>query len=277
MLRPNGIALEENGTILLAHMGENEGGVYRMFYDGSVDAVALTVESQPMPPTNFVVKDSTGRIWLTVSTRISPRADDYRLGARTGFIAVVEPGTTDARIVADGLGYTNECVVDERRGELWVNETFGRRLTRYRMKDFNSAAVSLTHSTLINRFGAGTYPDGLALDDDGYLWITSIVSNRILRVSRNGAITIMFEDSDTDHLQWTEKAFLENRLGREHLDVAQGKFMKNISNIAFGGPDRQRLYVGNLSGDSLPCFNTEFRGAVMPHWSVALGKLSQFI
>jgi len=276
-LRPNGIALEKGGSVLLAHMGELDGGIYRLYSDGSVETVALTVEGRPMPPTNFVVKDSKDRIWITVSTRKSPRATDYRCSANTGFIAVLNPNTHNARIVADGLGYTNECVIDEQRGELWVNETFGRRLTRFRFKEFDSPWVSLTLPQTITRFGAGTYPDGLALDENGHLWVSSIVSNRILRISRKGSVRVMFEDSDEQHLQWTEDAFVNNTLGREHLDSAKGVSMKNLSNLAFGGPKRNIIYVGNLLGESLPCFTTDFCGAEMPHWSVPLGDLKHFI
>lgn len=214
---------------------------------------------------------------IALSTRKTPRASDYRFGANTGFIAVIDPNSNDARIVADGLGYTNECVVDEKRGELWVNETFGRRLTRFRLKDFESPQVSLTHPKTICNFGAGTYPDGLAMDDTGQMWITSIVSNRILRISREGLVNVMFEDSDPAHLQWTEEAFLNNSLDREHLDKAKGKCMQDISNLAFGGPSRSSLYVGNLLGDSLPCFATDFCGTAMPHWSVPLGEHEHFL
>jgi len=51
-----------------------------------------------------VVTDSVGRVWITVSTRLTPRSRDYRKEAATGFIAVAEPGARDARIVADELG-----------------------------------------------------------------------------------------------------------------------------------------------------------------------------
>jgi hypothetical protein len=145
------------------------------------------------------------------------------------------------------------------------------------MKNFDSPNVTLSDPEMITSFGAGTYPDGLALDEAGLMWITSIVSNRILRVSRDGSVKVMFEDSDTEHLQWTEEAFLKNTLGREHLDSAKGQSMKNISNLAFGGPNRSSLYIGNLLGDSVPCFETDFCGAEMPHWSATLGKLDQFV
>ncbi len=271
-LRPNGIALESGGTVLLAHMGDTEGGIYRLHADGDVDPVVMTVAGDPMPPTNFVVKDHHDRIWITVSTRLTPRAADYRASANTGFIAMAEPGESNARIVADGLGYTNECVIDEVRGQVWVNETFGRRLTRFKLHD--TGQLRLDGAEVVCQFDAATYPDGLALDEDGHVWITSIVSNRIIRVSPTGTIQLMFEDAEEAHLAWTEAAYRNDSLGREHLDNAGGEVMRNLSNLAFGGPDRQRMYVGNLLGDSLPWFDTEFTGVAMPHWSVNLGSLA---
>ena len=84
----------------------------------------------------------------------------------------------------------------------------------------------------------------------------------------------MYEDADSTHLTWTEEAFRNDALGREHLDKACGKVMKNISNLAFSGPSRQRIHVGNLLGDSLPWFDTDVSGAAMVHWNAELGKLS---
>jgi sugar lactone lactonase YvrE len=46
-----------------------------------------------------------------------------------GFIVRVDDA--GARIVADGLGYTNEVQLDPSGERLYVNETFGRRLSRW--------------------------------------------------------------------------------------------------------------------------------------------------
>ena len=83
----------------------------------------------------------------------------------------------------------------------------------------------------ICEFGPGTYPDGLALDSEGFLWVTSIVSNRILRVSPNGRSDIVFEDSVQAHIDWVESAYQSDQLGREHLDNVRAQQMKNISNL----------------------------------------------
>ncbi len=276
-VRPNGIALENGGTVLLAHMGESSGGIYRLHPDGLIETVVTRVNGKPIPPTNFIVLDSTGRLWITVSTRKIPRADDYRADAHSGFIAVAEPGESDARVVADNLGYTNECVIDEANGCVWVNETFGRRLTRFTIQLDPAGLVQLVDKHTVHEFQAGTYPDGLALDEDGFLWVTSIISNRILRVSPKGQCTIVFEDSDEAHLDWTESAFQGGSLGREHLDKAYGDAMQNLSNLAFGGADRCRIYLGNLLGSSIPFFDTQTRGVEMPHWNADLGALKRFV
>ena len=280
-LRPNGITLEADGSVLLAHMGDVDGGIYRLFADGSTEIAVETVNGKPMPPTNFVVKDRLGRIWITVSTRKTPRALDYRADANTGFIAVALPHSTDATIVADGLGYTNECVIDEVRQRLYVNETFGRRLTQFtlndKFKDHAAGIPSLGSQTTLHNFGIGTYPDGLALDSKGDLWVTSIVSNRIIRISRNAKSNIHFEDSDESHILWAENAYQTNTMGREHLDKARSKELKNISNAAFGGSDLKTLYLGNLLGDQLPYLNMDVAGEPMVHWNVPLGRLADYV
>jgi sugar lactone lactonase YvrE len=274
-LRPNGIALESGGSILLAHLGESTGGIYRLFTSGEVEPIITTADSQPLPPTNFVVKDSKNRIWITVSTRKIPRARDYHQHACTGFIAMAEPGQSNATIVADGLGYTNECVIDEFNNRLYVNETFARRLSTFNLDDLIKGKPS--EKQVYSQFGGGMYPDGLAMDTEGNLWVTSIISNRILRVTPDGKTDVVFEDSIATHLEITESAYRSSSLGREHLDNAGSSIVKNISNIAFAGPSRSRIYIGNLLGDALPYLDTESQGIAMPHWDAELGELENYL
>jgi len=269
-LRPNGIALEDGGTFLLAHLGDTRGGIYRLHADGAVDCVVDRVNGKPMPPANFVVVDAQGRLWITVSTTVRPRADDYRATACSGFIAVAEPGDTSARIVADGLGYANECVVDSAAKRVFVNETFARRLTGFHLADDGS----LHDRSLVTTFGTGIYPDGLALDAAGGLLVTSIVSNRVLRVDPEGQVTTLLDDSDDAHVAWAEAAYQSDALGRPHLDTAKSRCLKNVSNLAFGGDDMRSAWLGNLLGDSLPWVRLDVPGVPMTHHGVALGLLA---
>src|SRR5688572_18590612 len=130
-LRPNGIALRADGSFLLADLGETAGGVFSLTRDGHARPWLERVDGIDLPPTNFVCEDAAGRVWVTVSTRRVPRAAAYRADVADGFIVLVDE--RGARIVADGLGYTNEALLSPDGRWLYVNETFGRRLSRFRV------------------------------------------------------------------------------------------------------------------------------------------------
>jgi sugar lactone lactonase YvrE len=260
-LRPNGIALRRDGSFLLADLGETAGGVFALARDGTTRAFVERVDGVELPPTNFVVEDNQARVWITVSTRTVPRAAAYRADVADGFIVVVD--ARGARIVADGLGYTNEVALSPDGRWLYVNETFARRLSRFPV----AADGALGARETVTSFGHGTYPDGLAFDAEGHLWITSIVSNRVLRVAPDGATTVQLEDADPAHVQWCEDAYLAGTLGRPHLDRAAGSRLRNISSLAFGGPDLRTAYLGCLLGDAIAHFRAPVAGHPPAHWA----------
>lgn len=265
-LFPNGIALEDGGSFLITHLGKNRGGVYRLSPDGSVSVVTNMIDGAPMPPTNYAVPDSKGRIWITVSTTIYPRADDYRPTASTGYIALHKNGRT--RIVADGIGYANECLLSADEQTLWINETFARRLTA-----FDVTKDGLTNRRVVAQFGAGTFPDGLTEAVDGSLFVVSIVSNRVLRIWPDGQIETLIEDVDPNHLAAVETAFQAHEMDRPHLDTVKSECLRHTSNIAFGGQDLKTAYLGCLLGDRIASFKAPVAGRALPHWTHDISPL----
>lgn len=259
--RPNGIALRADGGFLFAELGETAGGVYELGRDGSIRAFVLRADGLDLPPANFVHEDGQGRVWITVSTRQVPRASAYRADVADGFIVLRDQ--LGARIVADGLGYTNEALPSPDGQYLYVNETFARRLTRFRI----APGGSLYSREVVTTFGAGTFPDGLAFDAEGGVWITSIVSNRVIRVAPDGAQQVMLEDCDDAHLAWVEQAYLAGAMGRPHLDGVRSRRLRNISSLAFGGPDLRTAYLGCLLGDAIASFRSPVPGAPPAHWN----------
>ncbi len=259
-LRPNGIALRVDGSFLLADLGDTAGGLFHLDRKGNVRPFLEEVDGIPLPPTNYVVEDSK-RIWLTVSTRHQPRALAYRSDIADGFVAVIDE--RGARVVADGLCYTNEAVPSPDGQWLYVNETFARRLTRFRIGHDGA----LSGREVVTTFGHGTYPDGLTFDAEGGIWITSIVSNRVIRVLPDGSQELMLEDCDPAHVDRVEQAFLAGEMGRPHLDKASGRILKNISSLAFGGPGLRTAYLGCLLDDRLPCFQAPVAGHAPYHWN----------
>ncbi len=259
-LRPNGIALRRDGSFLLADLGETAGGVFVLTRDGEVRPFLERVDGEDLPPTNFVFEDASERVWITVSTRQVPRAAAYRADVADGFIVMVD--RSGARIVADGLGYTNEAMLSPDGKWLYVNETFGRKLSRFVV----GADGSLGRKEVVTNFGHGIYPDGLAFDAEAQAWITSIVSNRVLRVGPDGATALMLEDADPAHVERCEQAYLTGTMGRPHLDRAAGARLKNISSLAFGGPDLKTAYLGCLLGDAIAVFRSPVSGHPPFHW-----------
>jgi len=259
--RPNGIALRRDGSFLFADLGAELGGVFALERDGAVRPFVDQVDGIPLPPSNFVVEDRIGRVWITVSTRRVPRALGYRRDVADGFIVLADH--RGARIVADELGYANEAALDASGEWLYVNETFARRTTRFPVRTDGSLGARET----VAEYGSGTFPDGMAFDDDRHLWIVSIVSNRVLRVAPDGKVTTMLEDADAAHLAWVEQAYLAGELGRPHLDGVRSRVLRNISSIAFGGEDRRTIYLGCLLDDAIYAFRSPVPGLPPAHWT----------
>ncbi|VAW10327.1 hypothetical protein MNBD_ALPHA09-2179 [hydrothermal vent metagenome] len=263
-LYPNGMTLMADGSVLLAHLGADEGGVFRLRESGDLEPFLTEVDGQNLPPTNYVHLDPQARIWITVSTRLVPRARAYRPDIADGFVVLAQDG--QARVVAEGLGYANECIVHPDGKRLFVNETFAKRLTSFDIADNGD----LTNRTVMARFGDGTFPDGLTFDAQGGVWITSIVSNRVIRISPDGGRqTLMIEDNDPEHVRNTETAFRAGGMGRPHLDRISSKKLKNISSLAFGGPDLRRIYLGCLLGENIYSCQSPVCGHPPSHWNFA--------
>jgi len=190
-----------------------------------------------------------------------PRADAYRRDVADGFIVLVHRGA--ARIVADGLGYTNEAILDDSGEWLYVNETFARITSRFAVRPDGGLGAR----EVFVEYGAGTFPDGMAFDEQGHLWIVSIVSNRVLRVAPDRTIAVIVEDSDLEHLAWVERAYGAGELGRPHLDSVKSLGLRNISSIAFGGEDRRTVYLGCLLDDAIYSFRSPVAGLAPAHWN----------
>ncbi|MCZ4281478.1 SMP-30/gluconolactonase/LRE family protein [Kiloniella laminariae] len=260
-LKPNGICLMPDGAVLIAHLGSTDGGVYRIDDAGEVTPFCLEVDGEPLPPTNYVHLDDKGRVWITVSTRQIPRALGYRPDVRDGFVVLVDKGI--ARIVADGLGYTNECLVHPDGKRLLVNETFARKLVSFDIDEQGN----LSDKTTLAEFSAGTYPDGMTFDTDGGIWITSIVSNRVIRIAIDGTQTIVIEDNDPEKILWIEEAFQKGEMGRPHLDNVFSRKLKNVSSLAFGGQDLKTGYLGCLLDNCIYSFVSDHSGHTPTHWN----------
>lgn len=257
---PNGIALLPDRSWLIANLGPT-GGMYHLAQDGTLTPRLLEVDGMTLQPTNFVGIDREGRTWVTVSTRQIPREQMMKPGCADGYVVLID--ARGARIVADGIGFTNEAIVDPTGKWLYVNETIAKCTSRLPIRHDGSLGAR----EVFAQYGAGTWPDGLAFDAEEGIWIVSVVSNRVIRATPDGCQQLILEDADPDWLAVCEQAFQQGTYNRTHLDSGGKRRLGNLSGISFGGPDLRTVYLGSLFGTRLATFRSPIAGAEPVHWS----------
>ena len=259
---PNGFSLLPDRSFAVANIG-HLGGAWRLLPDGELIPEVVAVEGMALPPTNFVhaeAHDGALRLWVSVSTRHVPREQAFRRDIADGYI-VLKDGT-DVRIVADGLGFTNETKVDPSGRWLYVNETMARRLSRFAIRDRSELGARQT----VAEFDDGIFPDGFEFDAEGGIWIASVVSNRLLRIAADGSKMVLLEDADPEAVARAERHYAENRLSRADIDAGRDRVLGNLASVTFGGPDLKTVYLGSLFGERIATFRSPIAGAAPLHW-----------
>ncbi len=175
----NGIALEPDGTHLL--LADVFGGaIYRV----NVSSGATEKIYQHRYGINAAVRDSKGAIWFTQSAQNTAEAGEARMWAS---VEVPRPEgallrlasqdgrlAAEAEVIVDSLLFANGLAIDEMSGHLYVAETVGGRVLRYRV-DLGTGRVS-ERSVFVDSVGA----DNLELDGEGHLWVASPLTNELL-------------------------------------------------------------------------------------------------
>lgn len=257
--RPNGIALTPDGDFLFANMGR-AGGVWRVGRTGPVIPFATERDGLPVPRTNFVLVDGD-RVWVTVSS-LSRQHEHFTAEEDSGQILLVQGG--EVTLAADGLNWTNEVRVSPDGSFLFVNETFACRTTRYDL----AVDGSLSNPVRIS-YPGDTFPDGMAFDSEGGLWIACVISNRLIRLAPDLTWTTVFEDADRSELDRLAAAHLAGRLTWHDISHSRGSQLANLASVAFGGPDLSTLYLGGLGIDRVHVLRSPVAGVPMAHWAGA--------
>lgn len=255
---PNGIALQRDGGFLVANLGP-DGGVWHLDAQGNARPWLMEVDGKQLPRVNFVTTDANDRTWICVSA--TDTDEHYPVDSATGFVILHDKSGT--RVVADGLRYTNELRLSADGRSVYVNETFGRCLSRLRI----GPGGALLDRATVAEFDAGDFPDGMALDAEGGVWVVCVGSNRVYRVAEDGKRHTMIDDSRPADVERLEQALIARRLTRPMLSAASGRRLKNVTSLAFGGPDLRTAYMGSLAGDALATFRSPVAGLPLAHWS----------
>lgn len=258
---PNGIALLRDGTFFIANVGAR-GGLWHLLAPGEMVPFRLSSIAMPETPLGHVHPDRFGRIWLAFTTRSVPRELAFRKNIADGCIGVIDSNST-LRICATGLSFPNEVRVHPNGRWLYVTETFDRRLTRYEIGE----ECLLSNRETICTFEPGTWPDGFELDIEGSAWVTSVVSNRLIKVSSDGTQKIEFENCDEALLQTAESHYQSGTMTWGDIAIGQSAELGNTSSVAFGGPMRTQMYIGSLGRSALSTWTVDVPGVEPIHWN----------
>jgi sugar lactone lactonase YvrE len=177
----NGVAFEPEGTHLLV-ADIHHGGIFR------VDVSTGEAERiyQHRYGVNTAVRDSRGAIWFTQSAHNSPEDGGARMWAAVDtplaegalYRLEMQDGQPagEAELLVDSLVFANGIAIDEAAGLLYLAETMGARVLRYRV-DLETGRLS--DRTVVVE---GILPDNLELDGAGNLWVAAPLTNEMVVV-----------------------------------------------------------------------------------------------
>jgi sugar lactone lactonase YvrE len=257
---PNGMAFADNGDILVTNFGTDvlevmtRSGETRILYD--------TIDGKPIGKTNFVLRDSKNRIWITISTMSRNWMEALSPKVKDGYIALVDE--RGIRIVADGFHFTNEIKLDANEEWLYIVETCGKCISRMRVQ----ADGSLTGYEVFgpSDLGVAGWPDGIAFDAYGNLWGTLVMADKIFAITPDGDLRILLDDGDDTASAALDAAFRADAVTPDHLFACGGTIAPWTASVTFGGADLKTVYVGSLRGTRIPYFRSPIAGLPLVHW-----------
>jgi gluconolactonase len=257
---PNGLAFARNGDLLIANFGTDTLDV--MTRDGKSRVLYDSIDGKTMGKVNFVLRDSKDRIWVTVSTHVSPWPQAIRNDLTDGYVALIDD--KGIRIVADGFHFTNEIRLDAQEEWLYVAETCARRVTRLRVLPDGSLRDREIYGP--SSLGPGLI-DGITFDAYGNLWAAMIFADRLVSITPDGELLTLFEDGDRGATARFDVEFDRGGVvSAETMAQGGGKIIPWLTSITFGGADLRTVYLGTLQATTLPSFSSPVAGLPMIHW-----------
>lgn len=227
---PNTFTLDGEGRLLVADL--KYGAVLRLDAEGKPATLYDSWQGIPLGSVNFMLAgEEPDVVWFSVSTR-NP---DYRTAIEKPVPdgCIFRMDRNGLSLVADGLFFPNAMQIDAERNLFYAVETTIGAVSRAKIRPDGTLGP-------FSRFGpaplyAGAYTDGLALDDEGNVWLTELSRNAILVLDTEGRMHTVFED-------------------------LTGAILNKPTGLAFGGDDQKTVFVGSLKMDTLPCFRSPVAG-----------------
>lgn len=198
-----GIAVQADGSLLLFQSR----GAVRAWHHGRLEIVVDEIGSEHRSRFNDVAADPVGRVYAGTMPSPDHPGSLYLLDTRGS-----------VREVVGGVGEANGSGFSPDLRTFYFTDTRARRIYAY---DYARATGDLTARRTFAEVPEGDgVPDGLAIDEEGFVWSARWGAGSIVRLDPAG-----------------------REAQRIHLPAPK------ISSMAFGGPDMADLYVTSGGGD----------------------------
>jgi gluconolactonase len=231
---PNGINMDTHGRIVIANFGLGTaptGPLQRLDTDtGAVETVCDEIDGRRLVASNYPIIDSKGNIWCSHSTWDRERADQ---GLADGFVYRVRPDGR-AEKMAEGFTFANGLALDAGETFLYVCQSIGRNVVRLPIRRDGTLGPAEPYGPVLGApafrrptpeqratFGA---TDGCGFDQDGNLWVTLVVANKIVAITPAREVVTIAHDPTGELMSWP-------------------------TNVSWGGADMRDLYIGTIRRD----------------------------
>lgn len=128
---PNGIALDGNGHFLIANWGLGALQDLDPVTGAITELLSGQLDGRPLRWLNFVLVDSVGALWCSVSTMADDLMDTIVRGTTDGFIFRVAADRQSAHVVADAVNFPNCMALDRDETHLYVVRTVDADIVRF--------------------------------------------------------------------------------------------------------------------------------------------------
>lgn len=199
-----GLAFSSVDVLFVCNPGR---GVVRVTSSSQHEVFASEAAGRKLIEPNFPVFDHSGNLYVT---------DSGEWKGTIGRLVRLDAQGAGTEI-ASGFGYANGLALAEDERSIFMAESDTRKIYRISLDGGRSSADGIE----VYAESPGAVPDGLSLDQEGNLYITSYGSHSIYRIDPTRTVHLLAHDPN-------------------------GMMLGGPTNLAFGGPDYEWIYVANL-------------------------------
>ncbi|HEV3226703.1 MAG TPA: SMP-30/gluconolactonase/LRE family protein [Acidimicrobiales bacterium] len=181
---PSGLGWDRDGRLVVVSMDDRR----LLRFDGDTLSEIADLSQYTPHPINDMVVSATGVAY------IGSFGFDLHAGEQptTTVVLAVDLASGVHRVAADELRFPNGMVITTDDSTLIVAESFGGCLTAFTIAD----AGALTDRREWAALEGGAMPDGICLDAEGCVWVSSPATREFLRVKAGGSVLERVSASD---------------------------------------------------------------------------------